>query len=194
MSPSERSKSRPKSLWATIFKVVLSVFLLYHLTTVAILPNGSSIIARKLNRFLVPYANPLIFNRTWQFFSPGPMPSFFLEYNLVTNAGPAIDEERPGFVYPPHRKNAAFDDFYLRTLAGMRLIAIQPQVFEDFFIPFLCRLHPDAIQIDLRSVTEEIPPIEKADGFETFKDMSERKELPRKLYQCPGRQFSESAQ
>lgn len=174
----------------TILKIVLSVFIAYHLAAVTILPNGSSMIGRKLAWLFLPYANPLLFNRTWQFFSPGPMSAFYLEYTLVTNDGPAADEARGTFVYPPHRQNAALDDFYMRTLAGMRLIAMQTAPFENDFVPFLCRLHPEAVALDLRSVLEELPPIEKSEPFQTFKDMSERTVLPRKLYQCPGRSFS----
>ncbi len=173
-----------------MLKIVLSMFIIYHLAAVAILPNGSSMIGRKLSWLFVPYANPLLFNRTWQFFSPGPTAAFYLEYNLVTNDGPEADEKRPTYVYPPHRTNAALDDYYMRTLYGMRFIAMRSEGFESYFVPFLCRLHPDAIQIDLRSVLEELPPIEKSDSFENFKDMSERTTLPRKVYPCEGRSLS----
>lgn len=178
----------------TILKVVISIFLLYHLSAVAILPNASSMIGRKLSWLYLPYANPTLFNRTWQFFSPGPMSAVYLEYNTLTNEGPAADEDRPPYVYPPHRKNAALDDFYMRTLAGMRLISMNPDNFETDFIPFLCRLHPEAVKLDLRSVVEELPPIEKADPSATFKDMSERTTLPRKIYDCPGRTYAPTNQ
>lgn len=178
----------------TVLKIVLSLFILYHLAAVTILPNGSSMIGRKLSWLFLPYANPLLFNRTWQFFSPGPMSAFYLEYNLATNEGFAADEARAPFIYPPHRKNAALDDFYMRTLAGMRMIATQEGPFEDYFIPFLCRLHPQAVALDLRSVLEELPPIEKSEPFQNFKDMSERTTLPRKLYPCPGRSFTDRAE
>lgn len=168
-------------------KIVISIFLLYHLAAVSILPNSSSMIGRKLAWLFLPYANPLLFNRTWQFFSPGPMSAFYLEYNTLTNAAPGVDEERPPYEYPPKRKDNSPDDYYLRTYAGMRLIAMNPTTFEADFIPYLCRVHPEASALDLRSVTEELKPIEQSTGTESFKELSERNALPRKVYECPGR-------
>lgn len=169
----------------TGLKILISLFLVYHLAAVIILPNGSSMVGRKFARYFLPYANSLLFNRTWQFFSPGPAPAYYVEYRTITNAAAGEDEERAPFIYPPLRQDR-FDDLYFRSLGGLRLLSINPDVFERQFIPYLCRLHPEARALDLRSVTLQLPSVEQGDRGETFKEMAEKVNLPRRTYECPG--------
>ncbi len=172
-------------------KAALSVFIAYHLFCVGLLPNSTSILGRRLGGILTPYANPLIFNRTWQFFSPGPMPSFYLEYEVVTPEN-EMDLMRDTLVYPPIPKSFTFGDFYLRALAGMRFLGVKDEHFQKFFIPYLCRLYPGATGLDIRSTIEEVPQIESIGSESTmgFRDLADRRDLPRKLYECPGSQVS----
>ncbi|MES2962301.1 MAG: hypothetical protein V4760_00320 [Bdellovibrionota bacterium] len=172
-------------------KVALSGFIAYHVFCVALLPNSASIIGRKLDRILTPYANPFIFNRTWQFFSPGPMPSFYIEYEVVTPES-EMDLNRATIVYPPVPKSFTLGDYYLRSLAGMRFLGVKDENFTKFFVPYLCRQHAGAIGLDIRSVMEEVPQMESLDVDSTigFKELAEKKDLPRKFYECPGAAIS----
>lgn len=175
-----------------ILKAALSVFIAYHLFCVALLPNSASILGRRLGGILTPYANLFIFNRTWQFFSPGPMPSFYLEYEVVTPEND-MDLMRDTRVYPVKPSGFTMDDYYLRALAGMRFLGVKDEHFTRFFIPFLCRQHPEAKALDIRSVIEQVPQMESV-GENTssfgFRDLAERQDLPRRLYECPGREVS----
>lgn len=168
-------------------KAALSVFIAYHLFCVGLLPNSASIIGRKLGNVLTPYANPLIFNRTWQFFSPGPMPRFDLEYEVITPES-ELDLMREPQVYPPKPAGFTLGDYYIRSLAGMRFLGVKDASFESFFIPYLCRQYPGAVALDVRSVMEEVPQMESIGSEETmgFADLAERKDLPRRRYECPG--------
>ena len=184
LPPNKTSGSR------TALKVILSVLIAYHLAAVCLLPNSSSMLGRKLGWLFLPYANPTLFNRTWQFFSPGPMPVFYLEYELETETN-SNDMLRTTYVYPEHRKSIQIDDFYMRTLAGMRFLALQDVPFEKYFVEYLCRQHPEALALDIRSVVERLPDVEDAGRFIDFKDMADRTDLPRRTYACPGRTRSE---
>lgn len=174
-----------------LLKAALSVFIAYHLFCVSLLPNSASIIGRKLGAVLTPYANPLIFNRTWQFFSPGPMPRFDLEYEVITPDS-EMDLMRDAKIYPVKPDGFTLGDYYLRSLAGMRFLGIKDDTFEKFFIPYLCRQYPTATALDIRSVMEEVPQMESIGSEETmgFKDLAERKDLPRRRYECPGHEVS----
>jgi hypothetical protein len=166
-------------------KLLLSVFLLYHLAAVIVLPNSSSLMGRRIGWAFLGYANPLLLNRTWQFFSPGPMPSSYLEYEVET-ADNGTDDVRESHRWPKLNQNSFNNDFYLRTMAGMRFLAANETNFENYFIPYLCKLHPGAIALDLRSVVEQVPAIERAGEYQDFKDMQERLDLPSRRYDCPG--------
>lgn len=167
-------------------KAALSLFIAYHVLCVSLLPNSDSIIGRKIGGFLTPYANLFIFNRTWQFFSPGPMPRFDLEYEVVTPES-EMDVVRDTHVFPAKPDGFTLGDYYLRSLAGMRFLGVKEENFERFFIPWLCRQHPGATALDVRSVLEQIPPMESLLGDEEtmgFADFAKRQDLPRRRYEC----------
>ena len=173
-------------------KAALSVLIVYHLAAVILLPNPSSILARRFGHWFTPYANEFVLNRTWQFFSPSPTASLYLEYEVITPEN-ELDTNRETFVYPKSRKDGTVSDFYIRSLTGMRFLAIKDENFEKFFVPYLCRQHPGATALDIRSVVEELPPIESAGDTDQFKDMAEKTNLPRRTYSCKVAEPSEVA-
>lgn len=160
------------------------MLILYHLGAVFIMPNSSSLLGRELAGYFLDYANLMGFNTTWQFFSPGPSPTYYLEYQVETPSDPDM-LQAPTLQYPPKRKPFTWSDFYNRRLFGMRFFTLFPERLERFFVPFLCRQHPGATGVYVQSVFERIPNIERAEANARFKDMSERLDLPRRRYGCP---------
>jgi hypothetical protein len=178
---SEADQKSDRGLW---IKAVLSLLVAYHLAAVVILPNSSSLAGRQLSRFFIPYANLLGFNTTWQFFSPGPAPTFFLEYEIETADSYDLPPEEPR-QYPDPRNGYSWSEAYNRRFYGMRFFALDPIRLERFFVPFLCRLHPEAEAVTVQGVFEKIPAIEKAGEWADFKEMSERFSFPRQRFGCP---------
>jgi hypothetical protein len=165
-------------------KIALSLFLVYHFSAVILLPNSSSLTGRKLAHYFLDYANQLGFNTSWAFFSPGPSPMFYLEYDVEMKNADETGASQ-SFVYPPPKKPFSFDDGYNRRLFGMRFFALNQERLEKYFVPFLCRQAPGAESISIRQVFERIEDIERAGEWADYKDMAERVDLPRQRYACP---------
>lgn len=178
-----------------IVRVLLSVFLVYHLLVVLLLPSGASLEARALSRILVPYANTLAMNNSWVFFSPGPSPNIYLEYELegadleplVAEAeGTDIIGDEPR-IFPPPKRTRWFNDHYFRSLYVMRYFALDPLKLERYFAPWICRRHPEAASVVVRAVVEPVPGIEKAWSGESFVEMFQRVDMERHRFGCEGR-------
>lgn len=172
-------------------KIALTIFLLYHLSAVALLPIGSSLLGRKLAWLFLPYANTLGFNTTWQFFSPGPSPMFYLEYrpdngeDVIANVA-GSDASEP-LTYPEKRHGTQWSEAWNRRLFGMRFLALNAERTERYLVPFLCRAADYPKSVDLKSVVERVEDIERPGEASEFKDLTERVELPRQKYSCPER-------
>ena len=175
-----------------VLQVLMSLGILYHLLAVVLLPNPQSITGRSLGRLVIPYANQLGFNTTWQFFSPGPSPTFYLEYHVVKAT--EDDSDSGAHFYPPMRQGHSWDDRYNRRLYAMRFFSLDQIRMENYFVPWLCAQHPGAVELDVRYIFEPIPPIEKAESGTTFKDMSVRYEPMDRTFHCPDTPASESGE
>ncbi len=166
-----------------LLRFALSVFLLYHLAAIVVMPNAGSLLGRKFSRYFTDYTNTLGINTTWQFFSPGPAPVFYLEYDIET----AGAEEGVSYQIPPKRRASYYDDLYNRTLYSMRFFVLAPiDTFEHYFVRSLCRQHPEAESITVRTVGEPVVNIERAGGSESFDELSEKIPLKeRQRFHCP---------
>jgi hypothetical protein len=176
-----------------ILRVLVSLFLLYHLAAVLILPNPSSMLGRKYSRYLADYANNLGINTTWQFFSPGPAPTFYLEYEIETGSE-ELDEEPQTHQFPERRRASFYDELFNRTMSAMRFFVLAPEeTFERFFVPWLCNKHPGAKRISIRTVGEPVVNIERASGEETYEELSHRTALKeRQNFSCVSEEVNEA--
>lgn len=176
-----------------ILKLFFTVFLLYHLAAILIMPNPGSLLGRKFSRYLTDYSNTLGLNTTWQFFSPGPAPVFYLEYEVET--ADTGNEEPKSFQFPERRRASYYDELYNRTLYAMRFFVLSPpETFGKYFVPWLCRKYPDAQTLSIRTVGEPVVNIERATGDESFEELSEKMPLKeRKRYSCRGEELGEGS-
>ena len=164
-------------------KVLISVFIVYHLAAVLLMLIGSSLAGRKLARFFLPYVNTLGFNSTWQGFSPGPSPMFYLQYEPDLG-GDEVAASEPTF-FPPKRAGFTWSDGWSRRLFSMRFLATNPELMERFLVPFLCRQSAGARSIDVQSIVDQVEPIDRPDEMTEFTEMTRRLDLPRQKYTCP---------
>ncbi len=166
-----------------VLKVAISTFIVYQLFAVLLLPISGSLPGRKLARFFTPYANELGMNTTWNFFSPGPSPMFFLQYEVEMSDGSEANNGEP-LIYPPPREGRTFSDGWSRRFYGMRYLALDSERYVSFLVPFLCRQTPGAAAIYVQGVLEKIEDIEKADTWAEYPDMTERMSLQRERHSC----------
>ena len=124
-----------------LLKAVLSVFLVYHLLAILILPMGKGLLIRDLGRHFYTYANVFGLNTTWQFFSPGPSPIFYLEYSFTY---PEVEGDDNSFemsepqLLPEKRNGFGVSDFYSRRLYSMRFLSLDDGRMENYMAPWLC--------------------------------------------------------
>ena len=179
-------KASPKSnhsIAIRVCKAFLTIFIVYHLLTVLIMPISGSMLGRRMGHVFSPYANLLGFNNTWQFFSPGPSPMFYLEYEVEKTDSDAIASQVS--FYPPAREKLTWDDGWNRRLFGMRFFSLNGDLLERFLGPYLCRQNPDAQAISVKRVFEKVEDIERIGEWADFRELSQRLDLPRQRILCP---------
>ncbi|CAN5651200.1 hypothetical protein BH10BDE1_BH10BDE1_12530 [soil metagenome] len=173
-------------------KAVLSIFVVYHLAAVIVLPMGSGLVIRELGRYFVSYANLFDLNTSWVFFSPGPSPIFYLEYTYTYPAknddDDSLNESEPQLL-PEKRVGFSVSDFYNRRLYSMRFLSLDPEKMERYLVPWLCKQDAKAESVSVRELFGEIESVEKHRGkfgADSFSDMTEPKTMPRQTFHCPG--------
>lgn len=180
--------------WITptrILKTVLSIFLVYHLLAVTILPMGSGLVIRELGRYFVGYANIFALNTTWQFFSPGPSPIFYLEYTYSYPAAgddeDAWETQSEPMLLPERRTGFGISDFYSRRLYSMRFLSLNSDRMENLLVPWICRQDPKASSVSVRQMFGEIQNVERHRGqfgAESFADMADQRNSERLNFNC----------
>ena len=151
-----------------LVKILISVFLFYHLMCIAIMPNYHSVLGKIFGPYFLKYANTLTLANTWQFFSPDPTVEFYFEYQLdlkskELDAGSEasaeesfedkLDGEMKVYRWPPKKNTFLYRPSYFRRIYHSRLATRDQYRMKKFFIPWVCKKHPDAIRINLRSVS-----------------------------------------
>jgi hypothetical protein len=164
MKPLARSNDRFR--WG--IKGFLSLFILYQITVITVLPNNDSILCRALAPLLTPYANALGFNTTWKFFSPEPSPAIYYVYDVdMMEGGEPVAADtfwrNRGFItgrWPPDHPKNMLKENVRRLVYYSRFVTVTPESTEKFLGNLLCRFYPKAHSVSVRAVLEDIPNVE----------------------------------
>ncbi len=171
-----------------VLKAVLSVFLVYHFLAIFILPMGKGLLIRELGRHFYTYANVFGLNTSWQFFSPGPSPIFYLEYSFTyPEVGEDSFEMSEPQLLPEKRSGFGVSDFYSRRLYSMRFLSLDDGRLEKYLAPWLCRQDLRAETVTVRQKFGEIQAVERHRGemgADSFSEMSDPLDLPPKTFRC----------
>lgn len=65
------------------FKICVSVFLVYHLSAIIVMPNQSSFVGRTLSPYFSKYSNQLGLSYDWSFFAPEPTDPLHLKVGFI---------------------------------------------------------------------------------------------------------------
>lgn len=142
---------------------LLTLFLLYHVVVIVLMPNAGSILGRRWGHYIAPYANTLGMNATWEFFSPDPPQPFYFDYSVYfeTEEGDEKREPIDGY-FPDWRTERTLHPNKIRLKNAVRFFALTRASVEQAFIGYLCRKYPEANRVRVRQMLELVPPLEKA--------------------------------
>jgi hypothetical protein len=144
-------------------KAILSLFIIFQLTIMIVMANGGSYLGRKF-QFLLPYANAIGLNTTWNFFSPDPAHTMYF-HSLVyfeNEYGEMIKDPVEEF-YPPEKEKVVIDGTKRRFLYAMRFMMLDPERVETLLGPWLCKSNPGSTSVLIEQTIESIPPLDRAE-------------------------------
>lgn len=188
MSYSSRQK-RMKSMKKGILtlKVILSVWIVYNIATMVVMPNAGSFFGRKYGHIFAPYANSVGLNASWNFFSPDPAHTMYIKYFVeFTGAdGEPTQESILGY-FPEEKNQMVLDTNRRRELYVMRFMMIGQNRLQGLFAPWLCKKHPGATNIHIEQVIETVAPLDEVllAKEETVKELSKEIQYANFDYHC----------
>lgn len=143
-----------------MLKTILSVFIVFHLACIFILPNPESMLYRATAPVVTTYGNLLGMNTTWRFFSPNPMIRY-MEYTVFyRDANKRLMSSV--YRYPRIYTEEKFFENYSRKLNNSMYMMMHKDHLRDNFGKILCSWHPEAEVISVAARGRVFPNIEKS--------------------------------
>ena len=168
-------------------KFLLSLWLCYHLFCIIILPNGSSFLGRYFEAEILPYANAIGINSTWNFYSPDPANTMYFSY-IVHFENEQGEELKPSIeeFLPPEKDKIVTDSSRRRLLYAMRYLALDPHRLQAIMAPWICREYEGASRIIISHIIERIPSLDNVLSRidENVNELREKQESPSFDYNC----------
>ena len=170
-----------------IFKILISLWILYHLSVILVLANGSSFVGRNWSQFFLPYGNVLGLNSSWNFFSPDPAHTMYLQYKIRYEDGQGNELKEPfeGFL-PPEKNQVVVDSSKRRMLYAMRFLLLDPSRLETLMGPWLCRKYPGASEVSISYILEALPSLDVAltNSETSIADLKKEAQSNSLVYRC----------
>lgn len=178
-----------KTKQVLILKFIISLWLLYHLFVILVMPNSTAYLGRRFENILLPYANTLNLNTPWNFFSPDPAHTMYFKYTIYFRDEFYNDIKDPieGY-FPKDKEKGAYSASERRELYAMRYMIIDPRRVDKFLGPWLCKEYPGASGVKLEHIVDTIPPLDRAvyNRKEDVKNMGEEIQMINRDYSCLG--------
>lgn len=190
MAKGKRSSKEPAvepkkghGLWAVLF----SVFLIFHVFVIVLMPNGMSYPGRALGPLVQPYAAILGLKTSWNFFSPDPAHTMYLKMTLFwQDEDGGFSREAEELYFPEARNGRVMDVSKRRELYAMRYLMLDSKRVEALLGPWVCKRYPGLTALEIQQVVEPIPDLDRAVLFskESLRDLSEVRPMGRVEYRC----------
>lgn len=168
-------------------KVLLSLWIVYNIFTLLMMPNIGNYLGRVSSRFITPYANTVGLNASWNFFSPDPAHTMYIKYliNYTDKDGNPTKDAVEGF-FPPEKNVGIPSIFRKRELYVMRFMVIDAKRLKVFMGPWLCRQYPGATSVDMEHVIETVPALDQVVTLkdEGVRDLSQELQMSRESVSC----------
>ncbi len=171
-----RKKVMQNPVLLRVLKVLASVFVLYHLMVMVIVPHPSSLLYKTFSPYLMFYAGTLNMAGSWDLFShPGSY--IYFEYEVrgqktkKTRRKKRRVKTSKTFIWPPSRKES--DRLYFnhnRLIFHTRYFyqTRSPALLRRHVLPFLCQLHPQAKSLSLKAFSMPQTPYRKARSHRNY--------------------------
>jgi hypothetical protein len=142
-------------------KIICSIWLVFHLACIFVLPDGGSFVGRYLQNYIVPYANTLGINVSWNFYSPDPANTMYFSSTIhfENSDGQEIKPSIEEFL-PPEKSEIVTDSSKRRLLYAMRYLAMSRNSLQVIMGPWICREHPGSTRVSIHHVVEKIPNLD----------------------------------
>ena len=165
-------------------RLLVSIFLIYHLVAVLLFPNPYSVLARSLQPIFNSYGNLFGLNTTWQFFSPNPGQLRYIEYDVIVETESNIDISH--HKWPPQDGSIYFKENLSRRFYHAVRTIMSPQSQEELLVPFLCRKHKNATSIAIKAVQKFVPTLERAkvENADSFSQLLKEIEVTAAEFGC----------
>lgn len=164
-------------------RFVFSLWLVYHVFVILMMPNGTSYVGRTLGPVIRPYAAILGLNASWNFFSPDPAHTMYMKFTLYDE-----DEvKEPREIYFPAQKDQGVWDLgERRNLYAMRYFLLDPRRIEAILGPYLCRHEAPVSVVRIEHVVNSVPSLDEAVLFRErgMSEMSQEFESVNREYRC----------
>ncbi len=167
-----------------VLKLLLSLFILYHLTMTFVTPHYMSIVHEKMMPYFKTYAHTLSFTTSWDFYAPNPSYYNYFEYEVVHSKNKVetfrwpLSRKESKQIYLNHNRLIYHSRFFM--VLGKRYII-------KHFIPYLCSLHPLANEITVKVMVENRPHFKKAKVLDPNTFSSDNKKNMRKWFSASSR-------
>jgi hypothetical protein len=148
-------------------KRLISIALVFHLLVIFIFPVSSSLLWSQFAPFMIPYANALGLNSTWQFFAPEPETWVYLEYEIDYSETPSEDVRPKIYKWPEPRK-LLFDPLFTHQSSVKGFAFHFPKDIPLTLGRWFCLQHEDAFSISFRRVSLAIPTFEDVRSGKTI--------------------------
>lgn len=172
-----------------LFKTLLSLWAVFNIFTMFVMPNIGSYIGRATSKIITPYANSVGMNASWNFFSPDPAHTMYIRYLVHFLDADGIETQDPieGF-FPSEKNQPVHDITRKRDLYAMRFFVIEPKRMRTILGPWLCQQNPGATAIDMEHVIETVPSLDQAVLLrsEEVRDLSKEVQYVREVHSCQG--------
>ncbi len=178
----------------TVFKIILSFWIFFHIFAMLIMPNLSSYLGRISSRWITPYANTIGLNASWNFFSPDPAHTMYIQYRVdfLNELGEELKESITHYI-PAEKNEKILNPLHKRELYAMRFFAIDPKRMRTLLAPWICRHYTGATSVEVELVVETVPVLDQVvmSQVERVKDLSQEMQYSKINYSCLGPQDEE---
>ncbi|HPI41542.1 MAG TPA: hypothetical protein PLJ21_12100 [Pseudobdellovibrionaceae bacterium] len=153
-----------------MLKPILSLWIVYHLFVIFVMPNASSYLGRSLGTYLVPYANIFGLNSPWMFFSPNPAPEYIMNISLYPKNGQGNEndfsnDEVQTLHWPEKSKSILLTTPGIRNFYLMHFLIRSPQYIETLLAPWVCRQYPNTESLHINVRVKTPPSLDKSEGL-----------------------------
>lgn len=166
-------------------KIIISIWLIYHLCAVLIMPNTNSFINRNYGDYFTLYANPIALNQPWTFFSPDPSLIYTLHYEVEH-----LDEngELTTLIgeYPSHAGNFLLSTRSIKEFYQIRFLMKNLNLLKDVFVDYMCVHTIGAQRVSVNVAAQSPPSLENSRLLSSvdYPGDYESREILRELYEC----------